>query len=124
MPFELSPPLDGVWTDIDGQVRGILADHLRSEFHCVSPDTMRFKSGEIGGWRATGTSRIRPYAVRRTPIALSLTLVWDATAAGGRGAPLLTVDPGVDHTGDQVTKLLERLQLLRADIVVRLLGQA
>lgn len=123
MPFELSSRLDGVWTDIDGQVRSILNDHLRSEFHCISPDTMRFRTGEISGWRASGTSCTRPYATR-TPVALSLTLVWDTTAAGGSGAPLLTLDPGANQTGEQVTMLLERLKRLRTDMVVRLLNPA
>ncbi len=123
MPFELSPALDGVWTDIDGQVRSILTDYLRREFHCISPDTMRFKAGEIAGWRTSGISCTRPYA-SRTPVALSLTLAWDPTADGGNGAALLTVDPGVDHAGEQIAMLLERLQRLRADMVVRLLGKA
>lgn len=106
-----------------GQVRSILSDHLRREFHCISPDAMRFRAGEIGGWRASGTSYIRRSSTRDS-IAVSLILAWDSTAAGGNGAPILTVDPGVGQTSQQVNVLLERLQRLRADIVVRLQGPA
>jgi hypothetical protein len=123
MPLKMPPQLLEVWTDIDSQVRSILNVHLRREFQCASPDTMRFWTGSIGGWRASGRSSVRPYAFRHL-VVLSLTLVWDTTAGGGNGAPILTVDTGVGHTGEQVTRLLEHLQRLRADIVVRLLDHA
>lgn len=123
MPSETPPQLFRVWTDIDTQVRSLLGMHLRREFQCISPDTMRYWTGSTGGWRASGTSCIRPHASRH-PITLTLTLVWEATAGEEKGAPVLTVDPGAGHTGEQVTVLLEHLQQLREDMVVRLLDHS